>query len=411
MSIKLRLSLIIGGLLIIIGAGSFYFVVQRSSNVLTKYAKIKNQDEINYTKQIINLYINRAQEDITNLSNDPDIAQALEVNDQKISARVADKLTLTKRTIGILESIGLHKVSGSNCLMVSASQDSLALVGRDFSDRDFCQGIVKTKAPYISGVFISAITGNSILGVAVPVKNNSDELFGYVVGILDLNQLRGYLWDLQGNGSFAILLDRYGQKFLDTRDQEEQKSMVVTELIDQVNQTKAQSGFLNYQGYLVNFSRLDFATVVSFEPANKVFEVVNEISSIIIIANVLIIILLLFVTFFSITYYTNRLKIMAEVAKENSVGDKIIKIDKKYLKSNDDISVLAKAFNQMLDTLQDLHFDLEKKVKERTDKLEKSEAELRKALKTAEKTNKLMVGRELKMIELKKQLGKNKNEN
>ncbi|MFA6410799.1 MAG: hypothetical protein WCW26_04475, partial [Candidatus Buchananbacteria bacterium] len=406
MSVRLRLSLIIGGLLVVVLATDFYFINQRSSDILAEYAKIKNQEKTNYTRQIINLYFNRAQEDLTNLSNDSDIAKALEVTNQQIAPQVIEKLTITKKTIGVLESIGLHKVNGSNCLVALASEDSLALVGRDFSDRDFCQGIIKNKSPYISSTFNSAITNNLVLGLAVPVKNNVNELTGYIVGIIDLNQLRGYLWDLQSNSSFVVLLDRYGQNFLDTRNQEEQKNQTVAELVEKVNQTKGQSGFFIHQKHLVNFTRLGFATVISSESVNNVFEVVNQISWVIAIANILVIILLLLVTFFSISFYANRLKIMAKVAKRNTVGDKIIKIDEKYLKSKDDVSVLAVAFNQMLDTLQELKNDLEKKVKERTDKLEKSEMELKKALRVAEKTNKLMVGRELKMIELKKELAK-----
>jgi methyl-accepting chemotaxis protein len=63
--------------------------------------------------------------------------------------------------------------------------------------------------------------------------------------------------------------------------------------------------------------------------------------------------------------------------------------------------------------LRDLKEILERKVNERTKKLTQSEAEAQKALDEAERLNKLMVGRELTMIELKKEINrlKTKQEN
>jgi len=54
--------------------------------------------------------------------------------------------------------------------------------------------------------------------------------------------------------------------------------------------------------------------------------------------------------------------------------------------------------------LSDLNKSLEQKIKERTETLTKAEEKLKKTLKNENKFNQLMVGRELKMIELKKEL-------
>ena len=90
-----------------------------------------------------------------------------------------------------------------------------------------------------------------------------------------------------------------------------------------------------------------------------------------------------------------------------------IKLDKKDLAAHDETAVLARAFNDMAKKLADLYKNLEQQVKERTDKLGRSESQLKKALAESQRTNRLMVGRELKMIELKKELyaAKEKNRN
>jgi methyl-accepting chemotaxis protein len=72
--------------------------------------------------------------------------------------------------------------------------------------------------------------------------------------------------------------------------------------------------------------------------------------------------------------------------------------------SNDEIGVLAESFNEMVVDLQksrknleDLNNDLENKVAERTEELNQTMTDL-------ERMNKLMVGRELKMVEMKKEM-------
>ncbi|MEI6843159.1 MAG: cache domain-containing protein [bacterium] len=61
------------------------------------------------------------------------------------------------------------------------------------------------------------------------------------------------------------------------------------------------------------------------------------------------------------------------------------------IQTGDEFEELGRSFNKMSDTLQDYKNNVEEKIKERTEELEK--------------INKNMVGRELKMIELKKKVG------
>lgn len=65
--------------------------------------------------------------------------------------------------------------------------------------------------------------------------------------------------------------------------------------------------------------------------------------------------------------------------------------------SNDEIGDMARGFNQMIHELRSYKDEMEKKIRERTSDLEKRTREV-------EEINKLMVGREIKMIELKKKL-------
>ncbi len=100
---------------------------------------------------------------------------------------------------------------------------------------------------------------------------------------------------------------------------------------------------------------------------------------------------------------------LAEITKKISQGDLKVKFSEKLTSTRGEIGTLAKGFAVMTANLRELYQNLEKKVKERTKKLEQSETELKKALNDAERLNKLMVGRELDMVKLKEELAKYKN--
>jgi methyl-accepting chemotaxis protein len=73
-------------------------------------------------------------------------------------------------------------------------------------------------------------------------------------------------------------------------------------------------------------------------------------------------------------------------------------------KSNDEIGQLGKAFNQMAKDLKDAHNNLVKHEKELEKTVEKRTNELQSKMAELEKFNKLAVGRELRMVELKKKI-------
>ncbi len=74
------------------------------------------------------------------------------------------------------------------------------------------------------------------------------------------------------------------------------------------------------------------------------------------------------------------------------------------VKSQDEIGTLGESFNEMAGKLQMLYLDLEGKVRERTRVLEEKSKEFEKRSNEYADMNKLMIGRELKMVELKKEI-------
>lgn len=95
---------------------------------------------------------------------------------------------------------------------------------------------------------------------------------------------------------------------------------------------------------------------------------------------------------------------LTHIAKKIGEGDMNVDFGKNLTSAPDEVGVLASALGASIASLRDVYKNLEAKVKERTEKLEESQEELKKTLDKTERLNKLMVGRELKMAETKERL-------
>ncbi|MDD5084665.1 MAG: cache domain-containing protein [Candidatus Omnitrophica bacterium] len=81
----------------------------------------------------------------------------------------------------------------------------------------------------------------------------------------------------------------------------------------------------------------------------------------------------------------------AELVGEGNLDRKI------EIRTGDEIEALSNSFNRMIERIRESHGELEQKVKERTEELNRRREEL-------EKMNQFMLGREERMIELKKEI-------
>jgi nitrate/nitrite-specific signal transduction histidine kinase len=133
---------------------------------------------------------------------------------------------------------------------------------------------------------------------------------------------------------------------------------------------------------------------------------VRTVNLLIFASLLLALLLTLLVVYFFVGKVTQRISRLSHITQEIAGGKFSIELDKKDLTAKDETAILARSFNVMALKLKDLYDNLDNKVKERTQKLEQSEAETKKALDEAQRLNNLMVGRELEMVKLKEELKK-----
>ena len=196
-----------------------------------------------------------------------------------------------------------------------------------------------------------------------------------------------------------------------------QLRLVDNEELQQVRDLNQSSSFINESG--INYFKIInpyveewgghyytveyYFTFLSLE--NNIRQIV--ISSVILTASFCVAIII-FIFLFSNNLIVRPLKKISAATNAFVGGQENYEIK---LKSNDEIGNLAKNLNQMFrdlkksrTSLEDYAKNLEAKIKERTRALEIKNEEQAKINEKLEQTNKLMVGRELRMIELKKEI-------
>ncbi|MES2437074.1 MAG: cache domain-containing protein [Patescibacteria group bacterium] len=101
------------------------------------------------------------------------------------------------------------------------------------------------------------------------------------------------------------------------------------------------------------------------------------------------------------------IKIVTKTLEKMGAGDTSAKVP---FSGNDEIGTLAAVFNSMSEKINAANITLEKKVKERTEEIEKINVSLRDRSAELELLNNVMLDRELKMSDLKKEIAKYKKQ-
>jgi HAMP domain-containing protein len=127
--------------------------------------------------------------------------------------------------------------------------------------------------------------------------------------------------------------------------------------------------------------------------------------------NILLSITFLIVTFTGVVSYALALsiarpiEILTKQANSLQDGKNSSGIPKSVLNDKSEIGILARAFKKMAESIKDSTENLEQRVAKRTEEINRISKLLERKLNQTKRLNDLMVGRELKMAELKKQIG------
>ncbi len=314
-----------------------------------------------------------------------------------------------------------------------------SFIGQDYSFRDYYkEGLLGKQSV---DLLLGKTSNQFGYYFSYPVFNNKKDVLGVFVAKINNKEIDEAIASSEvSKESTLMLVDKFGivvasnkpERFLTSLGQltsSEKKLILESKKYLNSNITSLQ-----YNSAQEAIRENKYSTEINFKDAvdgeteiiniNKVndlpFYLVSETgletvgSTVLNIIFLLLIFMILSIVFFSIIIYRlilvvisplKELKMFAEKISEGNFSKRI------NINSKDEFSDLSQAFNKMADDLENLYHRLENKVEERTKDLLGSEAALKKALDQSERINKLMVGRELEMIKLKKRIIEIENNN
>ena len=330
---------------------------------------------------------------------------------------IIDNLNSANQSIDDFQDIFIMNLSGE--AIVSTNPIYL---NRNYSNKEF---YIKGKAEnsfflileddtpmvYLSGPLI---LNEELLGVIV-VISNPDTIFNILSDTKGLGETgESYLVNESGFVLSPLRFYNYSynveniilRKQIDTENYRNSMLHAIysdEELKDKCEEIKILRDYRgeNVLGTHVFISDMNWALLVEIDE-EEAFSSVNNMQNIITVILTIIGLIILFAAFFYAKTFSEPIKKLDNYAKQITKGDLNIRAD---VKTSDEIGSLADSLNIMVENLKKYTIELEEKVDERTNVLQEKIKEL-------EAFKKLTVGRELRMVELKKQIQeqqKNKN--
>ncbi len=290
-------------------------------------------------------------------------------------------------------------------------------IGKDKSDCDY----FKKRAADITDIYLSPTLGvPTMIAFAPLIDENSKILLGIIAARIEIeklnNMIRDYVGCFEGEESEAYVVNKdglfiFGLLFEQLPSLSKKLySRGIENCLDRQDSNVCM--YPNYRdveviGACQYIKNKQWALIVELE-TKKAFKLIHNLRNWFLgigAIGCLIIIVLIIKFSEQITHPLIRL-----TNASNEIADGNLDILLVEAKTGDEIEVLTESFNQMIkdlkksrQKLEEWGITLEEKVKEKTQELNEKVAEL-------EKFNKLAVGRELKMIELKKNIQDLENE-
>ncbi|MDO8524177.1 MAG: cache domain-containing protein [bacterium] len=390
--------------------------IQKSLREMANNHLISLADEVmgSVEKTIQSIYTNTEL-----LSANPLIRSKQASNEEKLS-----ELKKIQDFYGIFEDITLIDLDGN--VIISTTYQYRG----DWKNKQWYQEAKEGKSS-ISPAYIILGPHKVILSCAAPVKNEEGKIIAVIAGQVNMEKI----WETTngievGGGGFAFMVNKEG-RFV-AYPQKEKILTLMSNVGFKEGVLSKNSGVITYIdenkqkmiGGVASFSekklidQLGWRLIVS-QSESKAFALANTFQRQVIIIFLSGLVLLLVISYLLGNKIVVPIKKIITATRRVSLGELEIKI---AIKTGDEIEELAESFNKMADDLkisrtgleeskdvleikvaartrelQELAKSLEGKVGERT-------KELQKRLNELERFYRLTVGRELKMIDLKKKI-------
>jgi HAMP domain-containing protein len=266
------------------------------------------------------------------------------------------------------------------------------------------------KETFVQYFYYSYSLQKLALTVSTPIRDSGGQVIGILAGRIDLGMISEIMTERSGLGETGetYLVNKFNLVVSELRHEE---GAALTKLILTEGVKDCLAGNENF-GFYANYQKKPVAGYYVWIPEGEIcllaeiwtdeaMAPLRMILSAILWASCGILILTGVMAFLLSSRITAPITDLMDAVNKISDGDLDVKIK---VKSKNEIGELASNFTQMMAELKKSRKDLEKINDELERKVHKRTEELRTKISQLERFNRIVVGRELKMIELKKKI-------
>jgi HAMP domain-containing protein len=412
---KLLLIIFVGFLLSTIVEAWFTF--NQTKSALEQSIQIQQMELARQTMDKIDRFLYERLNDIQSIATDTVIQSFLQnfqkQNPTEINHRISDLSVLT----GPWDELLLVDKTG----LISASTNEKNIgksINLETENNKSYQEALTRSQTYYSDVVFSDNSHKPTMIFAVPVRNEQDPqrpIIGVVLGNLAwpvpleiLQSTKVEVIELFNSKGVEIGDNIYENMDQILKDDLSGNPVVMKALTGQEGSTIVKSvednsesltSYISEKGYL-SYKGNNWVMIIE-SPAKQAFAKAFSTALSILLTFIPVIVIASLILLFFISITLRPIRLLTQVTKEIAAGNLHKQL---IIKSKDEIGELGSSFNQMAVKLKEYQESLEHKITERTGQLEIAKNELQQKLVEVERMNNLMVNRELKMIDLKKQI-------
>ncbi len=326
---------------------------------------VQTKQTLDFNDQLLKFQLNRARITLETFAADPLLSQAAGMDKNKaLVGEVTGDFRSAVRLIGFIENIALQK---TDCSVIAADSDVVDKMVTNFLQSDACKGIGREEGAYISGQFLSTVSGRPVVVMTVPVLGASGAEIGLVSAVIDVIDLSVYLKDLQQPGEYTVVLDRNDSVLIDTRiDGSLQGNIavhdaIVTRSIDDNARKGGKNGVFGadqsgasvvaaYNRYNEDPGKFMLINVKPRSLANRVEQRIILILSSTGVGMILALTLALWIT---VRLSTRRLNQITDTIQRIAGGAENERLPRKLVASGDEVGTLGRSFNVMIDRIHE----------------------------------------------------------
>jgi len=329
------------------------------SDILIEKEKSAMHSLVLSKAQAMNEWFNTQRSELE-LAAETDMIKSLD------NKRMYPFISLVNERSEVLETVFMTDTAGD-----VISHTTSESIGSDYSDREYIQAALKGESVF-SEVLISKATGNRIVVVAVPVKDNKGTVIGVLAGSANFEVLLDtFLNDKDSVNNIATSMELSTHTTLvdaEERIQMSPKGEAIGVAIDETDFDSTWSSVLKkslHETGIASFNQLDEPYLVAYAPIESIgfglsFSVPEELVLvdsqsiektfilIITLTSILIIILAFFIT----NRITKPILSVSNGMKVVASGD--LTADQVSVKSKDEIGDLSNSFNEMIYNMKQL---------------------------------------------------------